>query len=138
MKTELLALKTQIKTLAAEGTAIRARIRESSGRARYDAWNEKRAVGDEARAHLLAYALLRGRAYAAVESSTRAAPSPRVLHQVLAQQVPARAGEWSLEAIAAWLAVPPSPELLAQRTEAARQERDRRAAARARHAAGAA
>jgi hypothetical protein len=64
-------LKTRIKDLAAEGSALRERIRTTSGSERHALWNEKRRVGRRARAALLAYAFLRGVPHARMEPRCR-------------------------------------------------------------------
>lgn len=62
------AQKSRVRALAREGRDVRLRIHQAHDRARYDLWNEKRAVGTRARFALLAYAFLRGRPYRSVES----------------------------------------------------------------------
>jgi hypothetical protein len=64
-------LKTRIKDLAAEGQALRQRIRTTSGPERHALWNEKRRVGRRARAALMAYAFLRGVPHARMEPRCR-------------------------------------------------------------------
>ena len=69
-KEKVKQLKKQCKRLAADGVACRNKIRETSGMDRYHAWDEKRAVGDVARIHYIAYGLLRGRDYGTIEQKT--------------------------------------------------------------------
>lgn len=49
---------------------ICAKIRASTGRARYDAWDEKRSYGSNTRWIHLAYGFLKGLPYAAIEAKT--------------------------------------------------------------------
>lgn len=66
-------LKKAVKEFATLGRAIRTeKIRSSSGPARARAWDEKRAVGSQARSALLAYAFVRGRVYRSCEPKAKA------------------------------------------------------------------
>lgn len=72
---KLRALKIKIKSLAAEAQIIRLDERKALNAGRYMTYNSLRNrrvhdVREEARASLLAYAILRNRTYASVESST--------------------------------------------------------------------
>jgi hypothetical protein len=58
--------------------AARAKIRETSGLDRYEAWTEKRSVGAHTRDLLLAYAFLRGMPYRVCEPITRNPEPPPV------------------------------------------------------------
>ena len=71
-------LKAKIKDWAAQGKALRGRIQASAGPERHALWNEKRAVGAEARVALLAYGFLRGVPYARIEPHCRPHGRPRV------------------------------------------------------------
>ena len=79
MYTQIKILKDSIKALAAEGLEIHKQIIAmrsvpESGPERDKLWRKKRDVGAKARAKLLAYAMLRGRPYATVESKCRNKP----------------------------------------------------------------
>ncbi len=52
----------------AESKVICKKIQESSGRDRYDAWNEKRSYGDDTRGLLLASGFVRGIPYKVIEA----------------------------------------------------------------------
>lgn len=67
---KLLALKAKIKGLAEEGRRTRKFIHNSSHQKRYRHWVVKRAIGQEARYHLLAYGLLRGVPYEVIEPNS--------------------------------------------------------------------
>ena len=69
-KQQLLSLKAKIKGLAEGGIRCRKFIQASKGDERYRRWNEKRALGQEARYHLIAYGLLRGMAYDKIEPNS--------------------------------------------------------------------
>jgi len=81
-RTKFHALKSTIKTLATEGRGLRDQARLTSHGERYALKVDANDVGEDARSHLLAYALLRGRELTKVESpSTRNVPnSSRILH----------------------------------------------------------
>jgi len=66
-KSELENIQKEIKALAKEGKAFRPRIHAAQDQERYNLWDEKRAVGQEARYLLLAYAFLRGIPYRILE-----------------------------------------------------------------------
>jgi hypothetical protein len=69
-KQQLLSLKAKIKGLAEGGARARAFIHAAKGDKRYRRWDEKRAIGLEARYHLLAYGLLRGIPYETLEPNS--------------------------------------------------------------------
>lgn len=69
-KQQLLTLKAMIKGLAEGGSRARAFIHAAKGDKRYRRWDEKRAIGLEARYHLLAYGLLRGIPYDIIEPNS--------------------------------------------------------------------
>src|SRR5262245_1065400 len=126
-------LKTRIKDLAEQGHRLRDRIRATSGLERHAVWNEKRALGRQARAALLAYGFLRGVPYARIEA--RCHPERRLRPAVLlamwashlglppipateSRQASALLGlfdgpvprpdvQWCEERVAAWLAATP-------------------------------
>jgi len=60
-------IQNELRERQAASQAIRQKIHQSSGRDRYDLWDEKRSYGSVTRALLLAYALLRGVPYRVVE-----------------------------------------------------------------------
>lgn len=60
-------IQNELRERQAASQAIRQKIHQSSGRERYDLWDEKRSYGSVTRALLLAYALLRGVPYRVVE-----------------------------------------------------------------------
>lgn len=64
-------LKEKCKELARQGVEQRKRIQDLSGIERYKAWDAKRDIGDEARIHYIAYALLRGKDYAKMEPNAK-------------------------------------------------------------------
>lgn len=79
MYTQIKLLKDSIKALAADGVEIHKQIIAlrpvpDSGPERDKLWRKKRDLGSRTRAKLLAYAMLRGRSYASVESSCRNKP----------------------------------------------------------------
>ena len=57
---QLTTLKAKIKGFEIEARYINNRIARSTGERKAEWWNEKRRLGQCARAHFLAYALLRG------------------------------------------------------------------------------
>ena len=82
--------------------AARGRIRDSHGMDRWQAWNEKRAVGDDTRSMLLALAMLKGRFYHVVERRTHTKPSVReVVHYSGASQADVEA--WLSDPLAEWI-----------------------------------
>jgi hypothetical protein len=60
-------LKAEIKNQEAESKAIRKQIHGSSGKERWDYWDNKRTLGFRTRCLLLLYAMLRGVPYRVVE-----------------------------------------------------------------------
>lgn len=70
-KKDLPGLRAEIKRLADEGRSYHPRIREARGPERHALRMEKKSVGEEARVLLLAYALLRGVPYRALEARCR-------------------------------------------------------------------
>ena len=75
LKTEnLRTLQSRIKTLAADGRAKRTEARALSGLDRHQAKQEANWIGADAREHLLAYALLRGKDIARCESPATNSP----------------------------------------------------------------
>jgi len=115
-KSELSVLRFRIAALAEQGRAIGRQIREASGRARYDLWNDKRSLGDDARALLLAYAFLRDVPYRVVEP-TAVTPSgwqDDRWQAGLAARIEASADGASIvapkEQVQSWLAVPETEE----------------------------
>jgi hypothetical protein len=116
-------LKAKIKDQAALGRTLRSRIQGSAGPDRHALWNEKRAVGAEARVLLLAYGFLRGVPYAHIERHCRPDGRPRVAALLAAwaaqlgvQAVwkkPASAAPdvetlWSEARVSAWLEATPA------------------------------
>ena len=67
MITNLQVLRAKIRGLQAEGASIHARIRKAHGPKRNKLWNEKRALGNHCREHLIAYGLLRNVPYEKIE-----------------------------------------------------------------------
>lgn len=67
-------LKLRIKRRAQQGADCRKRIHETRSDERHYWWQEKRSLGDATRHFLLAYGLLRGIAYEAMERTCREAP----------------------------------------------------------------
>jgi hypothetical protein len=65
-------LKVKIKDLASQGHLLRGRIQRTAGLERHALWNEKRSIGQQARAALLAYGFLRGVSYHRIEGHCRA------------------------------------------------------------------
>lgn len=66
-KQKIQKLKEKCKSLAVYGKLCRNKINETTGRERYDSWDEKRAIGAKARIHYIAYGLIRGRDYGIIE-----------------------------------------------------------------------
>ena len=69
-------IRRELKDRQAASQAIRAKINQTSDQERYDLWDEKREYGAVTRDLLLAYALLRGVPYCAVESKCREDNAP--------------------------------------------------------------
>jgi hypothetical protein len=67
---QLLTLKAKIKGLAAEGSRTRCILQTKKGESRDHYWNLKRSIGREARYHLIAYGLLRGKLYSNIEPNS--------------------------------------------------------------------
>lgn len=108
-------LKNEIKRLAEEGRRTRKeKIHPSREWDRYYAWDEKRAIGHEARLHLLAYACLRGVPYRVVEKKCREDEDSgargrliRQIHRVLLVVLPKDEHEaWTEVRIEEWLGTP--------------------------------
>ena len=64
-------VRARIADLAAQGRRLRNRIQTTAGLERHALWNDKRAVGRQARAALLAYGFLRGVPYSRIEPHCR-------------------------------------------------------------------
>lgn len=87
-------LRSSIAANVAQSREIRRRIHESKGRARYDAWNDKRTLGFATRDMLLALAFVRGRAYRTVEPKCDCGPYvPHVARMIDASIVSPRTPE---------------------------------------------
>lgn len=69
-KRDLLILKAKIKGLAEEGARCYKFIHDSSGEKRSRYRDIKRSIGREARYHLIAYGLLRGKDYNQIEPNS--------------------------------------------------------------------
>lgn len=69
-KRQLLTLKAKIKGLAEGGCRCRKFINASTHEAKARHWDIKRAIGQEARYHLIAYGLLRGLSYDTIEPNS--------------------------------------------------------------------
>lgn len=69
-KENLLTLKAKIKGLAEAGRKCNEFITHTHGLVRASHWDIKRSIGQEARYHLIAYALLRGRLYNEIEPNS--------------------------------------------------------------------
>jgi len=141
-KSQLVGLRARIAELAAQGRAIRAQIQKAFARARYDLWNDKRSIGNEARWMLLAYAFLRDIPYRVVEPTAVHSGQIHGGSKGLAIAVAREAKLPDSAAVEAWLAVPEQIDRKARReaASAAGYERGRamrlaRAAQRARGAA---
>lgn len=67
MKLVLHVLRAKIKGFASESQSIRRQINASKGEKRHALWMLKHEIGFQARMHLLAYALLRGKKFSSVE-----------------------------------------------------------------------
>ena len=67
MNKNLITLKAKIKGLAQSGAKSKEMIRATSKDSKDYHWNMKRFIGYEARYHLLAYGLLRGKQYKDIE-----------------------------------------------------------------------
>lgn len=117
---ERLILKAKVKGLAVEGGFCRRQIRKTKRERRDQWWTMKRVVGDTARDHLLAYGLLRGLPYAAIERprADNAPSAARVLQVVLGLMPPSYRGDWTLDRVRAWLATTVAA-VVAPTTEAA-------------------
>jgi hypothetical protein len=138
-KSELVGLRGKIAEFAAAGRAIRLKIQAAFARAKYDLWNDKRAVGVDARHALLAYAYLRGIPYRIAEP-TAGTPQGRTeesCRKELAGEIACAAQQTPpavVADIAAWLAVPEQTDRKARRLAAEQAGRERRQANRARYA----
>jgi len=103
-KKDLPGLRAEIKRLADEGRAYHSRIRAARGPERHALRMEKKDVGEGARVLLLAYALLRGVPYRALEARCREDVDGRGW---LVSAVRREAGRWAPdgvqdEAVEAW------------------------------------
>lgn len=145
-KSELGWLRSKIKDLAGQGTAIRHRIQAAFNRARYDLWNDKRSIGDEARWMLLAYAFLRDVPYRMVEPTATVPATMNCTEEEwfkdIAGRIACRAERDDREvAVLAWLKVPEATDRKARREaaeargQAARHSRLQEARARLQQAA---
>lgn len=105
-KSELGWLRSKIADLAAQGVAIRKQIQAAFARARYDLWNDKRSIGDEARWMLLAYAFLRDVPYRVVEPTAVHEGSVYGGAKGLANAVAKAAQLPDSAKVEAWIAVP--------------------------------
>lgn len=76
----LQVLKAKIRGFQASGSTISSRISKSEKDRKNRLWNEKRALGNHCRAHLVAYGLLRGVPYHQIE---RCAPNNKLNPQVV-------------------------------------------------------
>ena len=66
-KTAIIIMRGKIKGLALEGQRTRKFINVSEKDVKDGHWKIKRAIGQDARYHLIAYGLLRGREYRTIE-----------------------------------------------------------------------
>lgn len=91
MNVSLLALKAKIKGFEAVAEKTRKKIQSTSGLRRAKAWTTKRELGNYARNHLLAYGLLRGVPYSALEPkcspANEAVLQIDVIRQIIAEHV---------------------------------------------------
>lgn len=108
MDMNLRVLKAKIKGLEAEGRRIRKKIERSEGTERDRLWRLKRELGYVTRCHLLAYALLRGKPYAAVErKSLFQRQLPLHVREIILQNATLAAElSWSVETVEAELSRP--------------------------------
>lgn len=131
------SLKSEVVRFAREGNAARKLIQSTTREARYDAWNEKRAIGEGARVALLAYAFARGVPYRVVEPTSRERPAdysrtPAEWRREFASQI----AVWMdydhapVDAMLAWLEVPETAERRARREARIAASRQLRAARR--------
>jgi hypothetical protein len=67
----LQALRAKVRGFQAAGISIHRRIVKSSGLKRNSLWQQKRALGDWNRIHLIAYGLLRGIPYEKIEKCAK-------------------------------------------------------------------
>lgn len=67
MDTKFQVLRAKVKGLQGAGETLRHRIQKSSGLKRHNLWQQKRALGEYSRYHLVAYGLLRGVPYDRIE-----------------------------------------------------------------------
>ncbi len=139
-----IGLKGIIKGLTERGRWCRTQIQKTREARRAGWWTAKRAVGECAREYHLAYGLLRGVPYAAMEQ--RDAPGDKDTLARRADALVAKIAEfgdwqekraWTKDAILAWLTTPPTEAMVAQRKaarehalEMAKTRRDRSAARR--------
>ena len=93
MDTKLQVLRAKIKELQSAGEALRRRIQKSSGLKRHSLWQQKRALGEYSRYHLVAYGLLRGIPYDRIEKcSENNRPNPKRLFELMKAHAP-----WQLD-----------------------------------------
>lgn len=104
--TDRLVLRAKIKGLAAEGVRLGQRARATTRARRAAHRRTKSQVGAIARYHLLAYGLLRGVPYAAIERPRADhAPDPARLARLVHEHGGWNAArEWPPERVRAWLA----------------------------------
>ncbi len=76
----LQVLRAKIRGFQSAGSTITSRIAKSEKERKNRLWNEKRALGNHCRHHLVAYGLLRGVPYGKIE---KCAPNNRISPQVV-------------------------------------------------------
>lgn len=76
---EVRALRAKVRGFQAEGITIHQKIKSSSGKERQQRWIDKRELGKSSRSHLIAYGLLRWRAFNRIEQKVSEANRPDVV-----------------------------------------------------------
>lgn len=101
MKDSLKALKTTIKGRAQTSQWMRQEANKLSGMAKHQKHLEMRSYGNGTRYYLLAYGLLRGKAYRDIEQSTHTKPWTGQIHTCLSQFM-GNVNFWTLDEIDRW------------------------------------
>lgn len=101
-------IKQKLKNRQAASQAIHKKIHATNGIERHELWLEKRSFGHKTRILLLAYAMLRGVPYRAVEPKTHQSDMPfYVLWDYVGRSIAKSASEFGHEldddAVKAWL-----------------------------------
>lgn len=129
MNTGMIRLRAKVKGLAEAGCWTRRQIQKNVEERRSEWWRVKRAVGSDARHHLIAYGLLRGRPYGAIERrcGEKNAPSPAAVHAIIQEHGDWKERrDWTLEKVQAALDPDQQAKVAAERPEPVREKPERK------------